>query len=171
MFDRPQSMSAAFVWEVPFGRDLTGIAGALIQGWQINGIYSFASGQPYTPTLQGDNSGTKNRQDRPDLIGQWKLSDPDPNRWVNEAAFSIPPKGSFGNAGRNVLRGPGTNNLDFSIGKTFAFGEMSDFAEFRCELFNLPNHPQFYLPNRFVNSKTVRNRTQGTGTAGRSRFR
>ena len=153
VFDRPQSMSAAFVWEVPFGRDLTGIAGALIQGWQINGIYSFASGQPYTPTLQGDNSGTKNRQDRPDLIGQWKLSDPDPNRWVNEAAFSIPPKGSFGNAGRNVLRGPGTNNLDFSIGKTFAFGEMSDFAEFRCELFNLPNHPQFYLPNRFVNSK------------------
>ena len=162
VFDRTQVLTAAFMWEIPGGRDLTGIAGALIKGWRINGIYAYSDGQPYTPELLGDNSLTGNRADRPNLIGQWKLSNPDPNRWVNEAAFSIPPKGSFGNAGRNVLRGPGINNLDFSMAKVFTLGDNANFAEFRTEVFNIANHPQFFLPNRFVNSSNF-------GTISRAR--
>ena len=154
VFDRTQVLTAAFMWEIPGGRNLTGIAGALIKGWQVNGIFAYSNGQPYTPELLGDNSLTGNRADRPNLIGEWKLDNPDPNRWVNEAAFEIPPQGTFGNAGRNVLRGPGVNNLDFAMAKGFPLGDIPNFVEFRTEIFNVANHPQFFLPNRFANSSS-----------------
>ena len=152
IFDRTQRLSAAFLWELPIGRNATGIAAGFIKGWQINSIYTFSSGQPYTPELQGDNSLTGGGPDRPNLIGQWKLDKPDPAGWVNKAAFAIPPRGQYGNAGRNVLRGPGLNNLDLALAKRFPYKDIANFLEFRAEVFNLPNHPQFFLPNRFANS-------------------
>jgi hypothetical protein len=152
VFDRAHRLTNAFLWAIPFGRDATGLTGALIKGWQINGIYTFASGQPFTPTISYDNSLTGTGADRPNLVGNPTLDHPDPAGWVNRAAFVIPPLGQFGNAGRNHLRGPGTNNLDFAMFKSFRYRDIADFAQFRTEIFNILNHPQFYLPNRFVDS-------------------
>lgn len=152
VFDRTHRLSTAFLWELPVGRDLSGTAATFLKGWQINGIYTYASGQPFTPSLSGDNSLTATGADRPNLIGNAKLDNPDPAGWVNRAAFAIPPLGQFGNAGRNHLRGPGTNNLDFAMFKSFSFRDIAQFAQFRAELFNITNHPQFFLPNRFVDS-------------------
>ena len=52
------------------------------------------------------------------------------------------------------MRGPGVNNLDLSMAKSFPLGEIPNFVEFRTEIFNIANHPQFFLPNRFVNSSS-----------------
>jgi hypothetical protein len=124
----------------------------VVKGWQLNGIYLFSTGQPFTPAVTADNSATGQSNDRPNVIGDPFLSNPDPSRWVDRAAFQIAPAGQYGNAGRNILRGPGQNNFDFSLFKSFAYREISDFVQFRAEFFNAFNHPQFFLPNRFVDN-------------------
>lgn len=152
VFDRAHRATVGYLYELPFGRDLSGPASILISGWQTNGIFTVSSGQPVTPSLQGDISLTGNGQDRPNVIGITKLDNPTPQAWWNRAAFAIPTTGSYGNAGRNSLRGPGLINMDFALFKNFPYGENRELFQFRAEIFNLTNHPQFLLPNRFVNN-------------------
>jgi hypothetical protein len=66
-------------------------------------------------------------------------------RWFNTAAFAVAPLGTFGNAGRNIVTGPGTNNWDFSLFKNTRVKEEATL-EFRAEFFNIFNHAQFLLP-------------------------
>lgn len=74
-----------------------------------------------------------------------------PDGFFNRDAFTLPPPFVFGNAGRNILIGPGLNNVDFSIVKNNRWGEDYN-VQFRIEFFNIANHPNFDQPNRFVNS-------------------
>jgi hypothetical protein len=69
--------------------------------------------------------------------------------WFNPAAFSVPPAFTWGNLGRNTLRGPGIWNLDLSAAKKFNFSETRRL-EFRAEFFNSLNHPQFGLPGSTI---------------------
>jgi hypothetical protein len=151
-FDRTHRMTAALLWELPFGAGTSGPLSYLVKGWQLNGIYLFSTGQPFTAGVTADNSLTGQSNDRPNAIGDPFLSNPDPSRWVDRAAFQVAPSGQYGNAGRNTLRGPGQNNFDFSLFKSFPFREISDFLQFRAEFFNALNHPQFFLPTRFVDN-------------------
>ena len=80
-----------------------------------------------------------------------KPANPGPDGWVDSTAFALPPFGSFGNAGRNILTGPGFRNMDFSLLKTMKLTEDWNL-QFRAEFFNLFNHPNFDLPNPFVDS-------------------
>lgn len=152
VFDRTHRGTVGYLWELPFARDMSGAARVLLSGWQTNGIFTVSTGQPVTPSLQGDRSLTLNGQDRPNVIGNTKLDNPAPSAWWNKTAFEVPALGSYGNAGRNSLRGPGLINMDFALFKNFAFGENTELFQFRAEIFNLTNHPQFLLPNRFVNN-------------------
>jgi hypothetical protein len=90
------------------------------------------------------NTGTGSR---PDRIGDGRLSDPTVDRWFDTAAFATPAQFTYGNAGRNILYGPGRVNTDFSVFKTFVGGG-SFRLQFRAEFFNLWNHTQFDLPTR-----------------------
>ena len=72
-------------------------------------------------------------------------------RWFNTAAFAMPKKGTFGNAGVNVMRNPGINNWDLSITKKFPLHSEQRWLQFRTELFNAWNHTQW---NAFANSPT-----------------
>jgi len=162
VFDRTHRATIAYIWELPVGRNASGLVRALLGGWQTNGIYQFSTGQPFTPALTADNSLTGNTQDRPNLIGDAKLDNPSPSQWINRAAFAIPPLGTFGNAGRNGLRGDRLNNLDVAVFKSFPRGDNANFFQFRAEIFNVPNHPQFLLPNRFADSPSF-------GTISRAR--
>ena len=69
--------------------------------------------------------------------------------WFNPAAFGFADPGQFGNAGRDVVRGPGITSIDFSLHKDFPISETKRF-EFRAEFFNLPNHPNFKNPDNAV---------------------
>ena len=91
--------------------------------------------------------------DRPNLVGEANLPGDKRSitRWFNTDAFVLPPRGQFGNAGRGIIGGPGLNSVDFSLKKDYRFHETHNI-QFRAEVFNLLNHPNFEYPNRTVNS-------------------
>jgi len=139
------------VYDLPFGRgrtflsNLSGPAQTILGDWQINGILTFSSGLPLSPG--GGNSNTGGFvSNRPSVVGGC-----DPNdfpqrtvqRYFNPDCFFIQQTGTFGNAGRNIIEGPGINNLDFSVFKNFLFNEGAHRLQFRAEFFNFLNHPSF----------------------------
>jgi hypothetical protein len=92
------------------------------------------------------NSG--NTGQWPNRTGTGKIADPSIQRWFNTGDFVSPGNYIFGNSGRNILFGPGTKQVDFSVFKDFAFNESaSRRLQFRAEAFNVLNTPQFNNPN------------------------
>jgi hypothetical protein len=106
-----------------------------------------------------DNSGTGRSilgfgaNDRPNLVGNPNASARTTLEWFNTAAFSFPAPGTFGNAGRNILDGPGFQNVNASLVKNTVLTESLNL-QFRAEAFNLFNHPNFNLPDNFLGSPT-----------------
>jgi hypothetical protein len=150
-FDQTHNMVANFVWELP-GRNLKGVAGAIIGGWQTNGILSLRTGFPFDLPQGGDiNTGGVVR---PDLVGNPWLSNPSRAQMFNPQAFSrvtcnIPSRQDlcrFGSFGYQVLTAPGQRNLDFSMFKNFPFKERFN-VQFRVEAINSTNTPYFGQPN------------------------
>jgi outer membrane receptor protein involved in Fe transport len=159
--DQPQSFVANYIWQLPFyehsdNRYLKTALG----GWEIVGITVFRSGLPNNICLDADVAGTGDGPgvyecQRPDQVGNPNLSrgNRNINQYFNTAAFVQPAFGSFGNATRNVVRGPGINNWDMSVFKNFDvpwFGRHSGWLadenavlQFRAEFFNAWNHTQF----------------------------
>ena len=155
-FDARHRLVFSYVWELPFGQghrfggNASGVGGWFVSGWEISGISTFQSGRPLTVRIRGDNSLTgASTSDRPNLIGNPVLpsSQRSVNQWFNTAAFERPARGTFGNAGRSILIGPGLNNTGFSLIKNSHFGEDLN-VQFRAEFFNIVNHPNFDMPNR-----------------------
>jgi len=122
----------------------------LFGGWMVSGILSMQTGAPFTPTISFDNANT-GTTNHPNLIGDWHLDHPAPEKWFNRNAFCWSAscglaQYTYGNAGRNILIGPGKKNLDFTLMKNFLVTESKSF-QFRGEFFNLTNHPNFFLPS------------------------
>jgi hypothetical protein len=130
-------------------------------GWHFGGIYSLASGFPFSPQMGYDTSNTGSqgllRADQIAGNGNLPRGQRSPNLWFNPDAYAIPADFTFGNAGRNTLVGPGTNNWDASLRKTFAITEAQNL-EFRAEFFNFLNHPSFGQPDPYI--------TDGPGATG-----
>lgn len=163
-FDVRHRMTASYSYALPFGNGKRwlskgGVLAAVLGDWENYGVVTLQSGRPFTVALQStlDNSNTGfanlgfNSNDRPNLIGNPKLSNPTPQRWFNTAAFVTPAFGSFGNAGRNIVDGPGYANVNFSLLKNIGLTE-SLKLQFRAEAFNLFNRVNFDLPDNFVGS-------------------
>ena len=137
------------IWELPFGRgkrfgaSISPAADAILGGWQLNTIYQVQSGFPFSVTAR-DVSGTQSSYfPRANLVGDAHATDrEDPNRAFNRFAFEQPSEGTFGNSGRNILRGEGLNNVDLSFFKNARITEGLT-AQIRAELFNAFNHTQF----------------------------
>lgn len=154
-FDQTHRVAGNFSYELPFGRGkfigngVTGAADKLISGWQWNGILSIMSGFPFTPLVgfSQSNDGDSRFPDRVSLNPNFQ-GNPivgSPNEWFNPAAFILPPAGTFGNAGRDILNGPGLFTFDTSLFKTTTLTERTKL-EFRAEAFNLFNRANFGLP-------------------------
>jgi hypothetical protein len=105
---------------------------------------------PLNLTANGNpsNSGTAGA-DRPNVVGNWHLANPTVQEWFNTAAFQANPKLTYGNAGRNILRGPGLFNLDLAAHKSFRITERVT-AQLRLESFNATNTPALGSPNTVV---------------------
>ncbi len=151
-----------FIWR--FAYDLPKFTDrwkALTQGWQINGLLTLRSGQPFHLNFFDDYNGTGEFFPRPDLVGDPYAGTSSPDAFLNLSAFAVPcqldPTGDgsaasciagtqhFGTLGRNALLGPDFKNFDFSIFKTTDITE-SVQLQFRAEFFNLFNHPNFASP-------------------------
>jgi hypothetical protein len=146
-FDIRHRFVGNFVVELPFGEGkpmLTdGVAGKIFGGWLLSGIYSSRSGRPFTVT-QGNNNVGPDQTGMPNLTG-------DPTgpktvaRWFNPAAFTPVPSGTFGNAGRNILRGPGWVTFDMSVQRRIAINSRASVT-LRADVFNIFNRANFGLP-------------------------
>lgn len=160
-FDVRHRLSASYSYALPFGRNKSDLTSRLLGGWETHGILTLQSGRPFTVALLSeiDNSGTGRSilgfgaNDRPNLIGNPELSSPGTLQWFNTAAFAFPTPGTFGNAGRNILDGPGFQNFNAAMVKNTRFSERINL-QFRAEAFNLFNHPNFNLPDNFLGSPT-----------------
>ena len=128
----------------------TGLAGKVVNGWQLNGITRISSGAPFTALslcCSGDGSTASAVQERPNLVPGKSINPVlgGPNAYFDVTAFENGPAGFLGNVGRNTLIGPGMKNFDFSLVKNTSITERIHL-EFRAELFNIFNHANFSTP-------------------------
>jgi hypothetical protein len=139
-YDIRHTLASNVIYELPFAK------GSKWGGWQTSGILYLRSGLPLTIT-QTQNVQSTGTQNRPNRIGDGAAQNPTIDQWFDPAAFQAVPDttGTYGTAGRGILRGPGQFNIDASLLKITRFGRFSH--EFRVEAFNLLNHPQFGNPN------------------------
>lgn len=148
-YDNTHTLSLSGIYELPLGR------GKWWGGWQTSGIVFWRSGYPFTVTsTQGvQSTGTGNR---PNIVGDPVLSDPTIDRWFDASAYqqTLDPTGTYGNVGRNTLRGPEQFNIDMSLIKNTRFNRFN--LELRIEAFNILNHPQFAArPNSTIGNAAV----------------
>jgi hypothetical protein len=144
-------------YDLPFGRSKSSDGSRwvkkLIGNWQLSGIETLQSGLPFTPQLSYNpsNDGDTRNPVRPSLNPNFtgQVIHGGPNRYFNPAAFIQPLPGTYGNAGRNTLQGPGLAETDVSLGKKFSLSDRLDL-QFRSEFFNVFNHSNFNTPNPVV---------------------
>jgi hypothetical protein len=154
--DMTQHIVGSAVYQLPFGRNKAfgahwnRAADAVLGGWSLGPIITVDTGVPLNLSVNGtpSNSG---QADRPNVVGDWHLADPTVQEWFNTAAFAKNALYTYGNAGRNILRGPGIFNLDLAAHKTFRFNERIS-AQLRLESFNATNTPALGNPNTTVGS-------------------
>ena len=153
-FDIRHRFVVSGFYQLPFGRS-SGFLSRLIRNWQLTGIFSAQTGQPFTPTLTTDPSGT-NTTAHPNRISDGNLPPAQrvPTHWFDTSAFTIPTCVCFGNSGRDILFGPGLIDLDLGVIRDFNFTERLRL-QVRAESFNLMNHPNFGLPNMKIGDPQV----------------
>jgi hypothetical protein len=125
----------------------------LAGGWQESTIFTASTGSYSTVTVGTDNSRTGNGGDRPNVVGNPNLNAPTLTRWFDTSAFQTAAIGSFGNAGRGTILGPGAWNFDVALSRSFPVTEHQK-VDFRAEAFNLFNHARFGNPSTAMNSAT-----------------
>lgn len=143
----------SFVYSLPWGRD------KLWGDWQLSGILVAQSGLPFTVSISSDraNIGRSGGQ-RPDvrIVDGQPLSpnvgDPTIDQWFDTRAFALPAVGTFGNVGRNTLRGPGLQTVDLALAKNFKLRKKASL-QLRIEAFNALNHPNFGRPNAVLSAE------------------
>jgi hypothetical protein len=158
VFDVRHRFVASVLYELPFGAGKPflqdGVGGAVLGGWQISTIVSASSGFPRTAYVGTDRSNTGGGQDRPNVTGA------DPNlpgdqrttqQWFNTSAFVLNDFGTWGDAGRNTIIGPGITNVDLSIIRNFRLFN-NKVLQFRLEAFNALNQPIWGDPNTTLTS-------------------
>jgi hypothetical protein len=155
-FDIRQRFTISYAYDLPIATGHRWLG-----GWQSFGVLTFQTGNPFTVSLLSDNDNSNTgfsnlgygANNRPNVVGDPHLSNPGAQEWFNTKAFAIAPYGSFGNAGRNILDGPGLATVDFSIIKNTRATERLN-VQFRAEFFNLFNRTNFNLPDNFLGSPT-----------------
>jgi hypothetical protein len=142
-FNRQHMLVLTYIYQLPFLRNQPGVIGKVLGGWQFSGLTNFQSGQPTGLGVSGDISGT-GQGARPIWVANPNLPKDQRTitKYFNTAAIAVPPNGTWGNLGRNVLVGPGLNNWDLALSKNFKMTE-SMRLQFRSEFFNAFNHTQF----------------------------
>jgi outer membrane receptor protein involved in Fe transport len=164
-FDERLRWVTSFDYELPLGKgrrflSASRTADLVIGGWHVGGILAFGSGFPFSPIISYDPSNTGSQGlARANRTSDGNLSPGrrSPDQWFDANAFQTPDAYTFGNSGRNVLDGPGSQVANLALRKMFAVSERTR-VEFRAEFFNAFNHPNFAQPDNYIDD--------GPGAAG-----
>jgi hypothetical protein len=153
----PQTLVVSYSYALPFGRGrmlfggTNGLVDKVISGWQIAGISSFQTGQPFSATYAAPGSpvglvsGRANRVPGVALYPSHKTH----AEWFNPAAFTAPPNFTYGTSGYDMLWGPHYQNWDMNLQKNIVFQERYKL-QLRADAFNVFNHPNFGVPSAAV---------------------
>jgi Carboxypeptidase regulatory-like domain len=156
IWDVRHVFNANAIYQLPFGRGKAflnepGIARAIFGSWELTSTAVARTGFPVNITIDRSSSQVpdgNSTDQRPNLVPGVSLTPPGGKtiaEWINPAAFSAPLPGTFGDAPRDLARGPGAWQMDFGLGKRIPITERMQL-EFRGEFFNIFNHPQYGLP-------------------------
>jgi len=139
-FNRTNTLVLNYVYESPLFRNLTGVPGAILKGWETTGIITLESGFPLTIGLSTPTQGLAGRADV--ASGQSASGPKTVNEWFNTNAFTAPPFGYYGNVGVDTVTGPGVNSWTMGFFKNFGIHE-SWKLQVRGEFFNIWNRANF----------------------------
>jgi hypothetical protein len=154
--DQRHNLTANYVWDIPTPASFATPAKAILGNWEAGGILTIQSGTPFTVLVQGDPLGENNTDPYqfPDRVSGPGCANPvnpqNANGYIKLACFAAPnPSYRLGTSGRNSLIGPGLIDMDFSLFKNIPLPKISEAfkAQFRTELFNVFNRPNFTSPN------------------------
>jgi hypothetical protein len=156
IWDARQVLNANAIYDLPFGAhraylNRPGVLRAIAGSWELTSTAQVHTGFPVNVLVNRSSSSVpdgNSTDQRPDLVPGVSLTPPGGKsiaQWINPAAFAIPAAGTFGNAPRNLLRGPGVWQIDLGLAKSISLSERAHL-EFRSEFFNIFNHPQYGLP-------------------------
>ncbi|HWF48658.1 MAG TPA: hypothetical protein VG168_16740, partial [Bryobacteraceae bacterium] len=178
-FDIPNMFKGDLIVDLPFGKgraflNSNSAVDAVLGGWQIATTFVLESGTPFTPIIgTNNNSGALSGSWYPNVIGNPNISNSSVNGYFNTCtvlqngsnypvgctnpAFAVPAPGTFGNAGRNILRGPGIEDVDFSLGKNFKLPLPHETGnlQIRFDALNGLNHPNFSTPNNSLGTSSA----------------
>jgi hypothetical protein len=168
-FDVRRRLVGGYVYSIPTAPVLT----PALKNWQLSGNFTFQDGTPLNPVYFATdfaNSGTPNRPNV--VLGQsvnLPASQRSVNRFFNTAAFSNPAPFTFGDAGRDILPGPGNAVVDFALHRRFPIVE-GKTIEFRAETFNALNHPNFGIPIPYPDFASIFGKSVSSGPPRRMQF-
>jgi hypothetical protein len=154
-FNIPRVAVIHGIWDIPFTKPAHGLTRVFLAGWTLSGILKVSDGIPFTPQIAGDPLGQKSVAtfDFPNLLIGPGCASPvnpgNPTHYIKTQCFAFPnPATLLGDAGRNILSGPGLANLDLSVAKNIPFRSMPEAfrAQFRADMFNALNHANFLPP-------------------------
>lgn len=173
---RAHVFTSAFNYVLPVGKGQAilsngnRVAEAVLGGWQVSGILTLLAGAPFNAGVAGDLAGC-GCTNRPNRIGDGNLpaGERTSRRWFDVSAFALAPSFVNGNSGRNILIGPGSENLDFALLKNFPIRERSAL-QFRWELFNSLNHANFGFPAATINVPATAGQISSTATGRQMQF-
>ncbi|MBV9296851.1 MAG: hypothetical protein JO145_14865, partial [Acidobacteriaceae bacterium] len=178
-YDVTHLVSGFVTYDLPFGRNRTfgknvnGVVNAVLGDWQVNSIFTFHSGFPFTISAP-DESGTGSFDSRanciapPVVFGEQK-SPLGGYQWFSQASYAPETQGSFGTCGVGTVRGPGLHTVDLSLSKRFYVTEHQNL-EFRAEAINFTNTPILAGPGSSENSVTTLGRITNSQGARNLQF-
>ena len=156
-FNVTGQFKGSFVWDLPKAHFSSGVADDILNHWEANGILVLQDGEPFSVRSGVDYSTSGIGMDRADLIGEPTLPKgrghaQEAHEFFNTAAFTENAPGTYGDTSRDFLSGPGYEDFDFSMVRTFPIHEAQSL-QFRAESFNLANRVNFENPTAIVSSK------------------
>jgi len=154
LLDQRLTFNGDVIYDLPVGQgkmllNQGGVLNAALGGWRLAGLWQLHTGVPFTPVLQNNLTGSLAGTWFPNRVGSGKLAHPTLAEWFDTSAFVQPAIGTYGDSGRNILYGPGWQQLDMSLQKHWAipfFSEKAD-VQVRVDASDLTNNPNFGQPN------------------------
>jgi hypothetical protein len=179
--DIRHTLTTNWVYELPLKASRGGFVGHVFGGWQFSGLMQARTGRPLTISVTRgtadlpDGNNSDQRADRVPGVNPIPANQ-SPDQWINPAAFAVPARGTWGNAGRNILRGPKLFQVDLALQKQIPIGSQRSI-QFRWEAFNAFNRQNLANPNTNISSGVAFGRITGplnlgygTGTARQMQF-